>query len=391
MELASDRPITVALVWAQFSAYHIDRCEAVARRLAGRAAVSSIEIASASRDYAWEPSGEHAGIGKVTLFPGRAYEAVGALAKLRAAAGALRGAEWAFIGLSYAEPWVIALTWWLRFFGTKVVLFSESKADDRPRRAAVELAKRLALACYHGAIVGARRHVDYFRSLGFGSRKVLPGYDGVGVERIRNAAGTVEVPFDQRPFVFVGRFVEKKNLLALLEGFAHYARQAGGSARKLVLAGSGELEGAIRDRAHALGIVHLLELPGFLSADAVPPLLDRSLALVLVSREEQWGLVVNEALAVGRPVIVSPQVGARDALVREGENGFVVDPENAEAIGEVMLRLGRSEAAWQAMCAASREQAWMGDADRLADAVEVMLGLPPVPENRLEEFCRAVL
>lgn len=389
--MARDKSVTVALVWAQFAAYHVDRCEAVAQRLAGTAEVRSIEVASASHDYAWEPAGENAGISKVTLFPGHRYEDVSGPAKLWRAWKAMRNCDWLFIGLSYAEPWVILLSWLLSLGGVRVVLFSESKADDRPRNPLAESAKKAVLACYRGAIVGAGRHVAYFRSLGFGRRAVLPGYDTVSVERIRQAAGEpADIAFSERAFVFIGRFVEKKNLLALLEGFAAYSRRAGADARKLILAGSGELEPAIRQSIDELGLGALVDLPGFLTADEVPPLLARSLALVLVSREEQWGLVVNEALAVGLPVIVSPQVGSRDVLVGDGENGFVVDPASPEAIAEAMARIAADGTGWRQMCKASQAKAWMGDAPRLADAVEAMLGLSPSPTSRLAEFSAMV-
>jgi len=98
-----------------------------------------------------------------------------------------------------------------------------------------------------------------------------------------------------------------------------------------------------------------------------------AIALVLVSREEQWGLVVNEALAVDLPVIVSDEVGARDLLVRNFQNGFVVESCSPESIGAAMLRIGSDADLRESMARHSRERAWMGDADRLADALEVLL------------------
>ena len=75
--MAATKSRPVALLFAQFSAYHIDRCEAVARRFAGRAEVLAVEVATTSATYAWEVSGAVAGARKLTLFPGASYERVG--------------------------------------------------------------------------------------------------------------------------------------------------------------------------------------------------------------------------------------------------------------------------------------------------------------------------
>lgn len=368
---------TVALVWAQFAAYHVDRCEAVAARLAGRWDVLALEVATTSRDYAWEASGAVAGARKVTLFPGQAYEAVPKVRRWFALFGALRRCRVACLGLSYAEPTTVLLSWALMLVGVRVLVFSESKFDDRPRRLLVEWLKSLVLLCYRGAIVGATRHIAYFRLLGFRRRPVLPGYDTVNLARVLEQGGGVRAPegapFAERPFVFVGRFVDKKNLAALVRAYASYATAAGSAARRLVLVGGGPDETVLRSLVAELGLGERVEFTGFLGAEAVSQHLAGALALVLPSVEEQWGLVVNEALAFGLPAIVSHEVGARDALVRNLVNGFVVESGSAEGIAAALTAMSESEDRWRAMVAASGERAWLADTARLADALELVL------------------
>lgn len=380
--------MSVALVWTQFAAYHMDRCEAVGRRLQGRARVLAVEVATTSSVYAWEPSGEIAGTNKLTLFPGAAYEQIPPLRRFRRQFAALRRCDVVFTGVSPAEPDMIALSWLLRLWGVRVIALNESKFDDMQRSARFELMKSMVLAAYRGAIVGATRHVAYYRFLGFKRRRVLPGADGVGVDRIRaEAASAAPGPFTQRPFLYVGRFVAKKNLLTLVDGYARYVTQAGPGARTLVLAGSGELEPALRARVAELGLGDRVSFPGFLRAEEVSRKLAEAVALLLVSSEEQWGLVVNEALAAGIPVIVSDQVGSRDALVRNLVNGFTVPPHSVEAIAAAMLAMTRDEAQWQAMAQASRDKAWLGDAERFADAVELMIDPSAEPAaSRIQLF-----
>ena len=147
----------------------------------------------------------------------------------------------------------------------------------------------------------------------------------------------------------------------------------------------------MRAQIAELGIAHLVEFPGFLSAEAVSRRLAGSLALVLVSVEEQWGLVVNEALAFGLPVIVSTAVGARDLLVRDGVNGFVVPSDSVDAVARALHAMAGNQAGWERMVDASHARSWLGDADRLAEAVERMLGLAAAPVgSRLDEMILAM-
>ena len=62
-------------------------------------------------------------------------------------------------------------------------------------------------------------------------------------------------------------------------------------------------------------------------------------AFVHASTTEQWGLVVNEAMASGLPVLVSNRCGCAPDLVQEGVNGFTFDPYNVEQLAQLMLKI----------------------------------------------------
>lgn len=370
----------IGLIWAQFASYHIDRAEAVGRRLAGEWEVIAVEVATASRTYQWQPSGMVDAARKLTLFPGQVYEDIPWHRRFWAQWSALRDCRVVFVGIGYDRPDVLCLGWLLRLTGRKVVMLTDSKFDDRPRWVLREAGKALLLRCFHAAIVAGRRQRDFVRMLGFGGKRpILPGLDTIGIERVRSLARRElehPLPFAERKFVFVGRFVPKKNLLRMIEAYARYVGRAGEQAHGLRLIGAGPLEPAMRELTDRLGIAGRVRFDGFLPDVMVPPVLAGALALILVSTEEQWGLVVNEATALGVPIIASFPVGASDALVRGGDNGFLVEAGAVGGMAAAMAQVASNEAQWQRLSEASAARGWLADAERFADAVEVLVVAP---------------
>jgi glycosyltransferase involved in cell wall biosynthesis len=357
--------------------------------------VQAVEVATSSELYAWEPSGALAGAEKITLFPNERYEQIGSWRRFRAMLGTLRKSDVVLIGIAYADIPIIALSWLLPLFGVRVIMLNQSKHDDLPRSISFEWLKACTLWPYRAAIVGGLRQMAYRNFLSLRRIPVLPGYASVSARRVLAQAGGVQapdgLPHGQRHFLCVSRFVPKKNMAELLDGYARYVEQAGATPRRLVLAGSGPLEAMLHARAEELGIAQLVDFTGWRSAAEVARMLGEALALVLVSRVEQWGLVVNEALAVGLPVIASTSVGACDALVRNLVNGYLVEPGSVEGISNAMAALANDEAHWRAMAEASRGLAWLGDAERFADAVECLTFAPaPDAEARIAAFKAAM-
>jgi glycosyltransferase involved in cell wall biosynthesis len=127
--------------------------------------------------------------------------------------------------------------------------------------------------------------------------------------------------------LFVGKLIEKKRPMDLLDAYGQFVertRRVGIRAPGLVFVGSGMLQ-------HKLELyvsrMHLDEVRfvGFKNQTELPELYALGDVLVLPSGlGETWGLVVNEAMCFGVPIIVSDHVGCGPDLVKEGENGFIV-------------------------------------------------------------------
>jgi len=175
-----------------------------------------------------------------------------------------------------------------------------------------------------------------------------------------------------RPYLlFLSRIHAKKGCDLLIEAFA--LARAAGSARRLVLCGSGPLEGQLRAQAAALGIADHVEFRGFVQADEVARVLGQTLALILPSTEEQYGQVVAEAMAMGVPALVSDRCGARDELVRSLVNGFVFEPDNAAGLARMMGLLDRDEPLWRDMAARCAGTAAQVDLPPFVESVRRLL------------------
>lgn len=117
----------------------------------------------------------------------------------------------------------------------------------------------------------------------------------------------------------------------------HNARKRGIDAT-LAFVGSGEQEEKLKEyvRQQQLPDVHFL---GFRNQSELPGIYSVADVFVLPSQDEPWGLIINEVMCAGLPVIASSEIGAVADLVRHGENGFTYDAGNIAALTEHLSQL----------------------------------------------------
>ena len=164
----------------------------------------------------------------------------------------------------------------------------------------------------------------------------------------------------------VGRLIPKKQPLLLLEAFAQVRR---GRACTLLVVGTGPLEAAMRQRVEHQGIPDVV-FAGFRGQGQIPAMYAAADVFALVSRvNETWGLVVNEAMNFGLPVVVSDKVGSSTDLVRSGRNGFVVGADDQDALVDALATLVSSESLRIAYGQASRAAIAGWNHDRAAEGV----------------------
>jgi glycosyltransferase involved in cell wall biosynthesis len=273
------------------------------------------------------------------------------------------------------EIFILALA--LRIFGRRVFIMSDSKFDDRQRSLWKEIPKLFFFLPYCGGLVSGRRAREYVMFLGMGGRPISEGYDTLSIKRVRAAAGPLDdVSFLDRRFIVVARLVAKKNLSLLLAAYDLYRKRVGESARELVIVGDGPLEQALKAEVAVRNLRGVI-FKGFLQADGVAQELSRGLALILPSIEEQWGLVINEALALGLPVMCSRNTGACDALIRNGINGYIFEHDDIDGLVAHMEFLTRDESNWRLMSRAAWNSAEAGDVAQFVEGIQTLIKAAP--------------
>lgn len=370
-------PPRMVFLWESFGPHHVDRCEACAAHFAGRYQVFGVEVATFDANYQWRGSVGSEGFSKVTLFPGVVSQKIGAVrCFFRIVGTCLRlRAKYLFF-CNYNLPAVFFSALLLRLLGRRLVTMQDSKFDDKPRYLFKEIVKSMLYAPYQAALAAGARSKAYLTFLGLPEDRVIVGYDTVSVERVRALAGTPPAPHGMphadRHFTIVARFVPKKNLSLALDAYAAYVARSPDAPRDLHLCGSGELEAELRQQAERLNLkgVHFR---GYLQEQEIARVLGSTLALILPSVEEQHGLVINEALAMGVPVLVSDNCGARDLLVRSGVNGFVFEPDNAAGLAHFMAIVDEDIDEWTRLASGARQFQHAADTTLFVDAVEQVL------------------
>lgn len=332
----------LAVVFYRYGPYHVARLRAVAKLVD----VAGVEFTSRDHVYEWD---------KVQLPPDvRLKTLFGDHARVGHKIGEIY--RTVLDVLLEVQPNVIAIPGWDTGFslaalsaahalGIPAVLMSESQRIDFPRYWPKEWVKRRIVGLYSSAIVGGQPHIEYAEELGMERAAIFRCMDAVDNDyfseainiRLHLPAGT------KKTFLTSARFIPKKNISGLLSAYRMYRDAAGTGAWDLTILGDGPLKGQILDIIRREGLEQCVILRGFVQYPQLPAELAKASAFILPSTSEQWGLVVNEAMAAALPVLVSERAGCARDLVVAGRNGFTFNPFDARELASLMARVASNE------------------------------------------------
>ena len=249
-----------------------------------------------------------------------------------------------------------------------VLLRSDSHLGDRNRSRKTLLAKQIFFGWLRrrvsAALTVGESNTEYWRYYLGEEFPVFPCYYSVdneffqrecakaaeGREEFRRSLGLDS----GRPVIlYASKLQTRKRCIDLLDAYMQVAKSSPPErVPYLLIVGDGEERAALERRAQQAqpGNIRFL---GFRNQTEMPRFYDLCNVFVLVSVHEPWGLVVNEVMNAGRPVIVSDQVGCHRDLVQNGVNGFVVKAFDTQSLTDSLGAVLVSNDVWQTMGAKS--------------------------------------
>lgn len=238
------------------------------------------------------------------------------------------------------RAWVIA-----KWFRIPLIVRGDSNSK-RVRPAWVRLLHRLLLSIPSRFLSVGSGNAEFYLAAGVASERLRHAPHFVNNEFFSARVGVSDrsivrsrwgLSEDDFCVLFAGKFEAKKRPFDLLEAVRMLPERLRVRTRVLMV-GSGHLEASLRESAIRFG--DSVIWAGFLNQSEMPSAYAAADLLVLPSDHgETWGLVVNEAMACGVPVIVSDEVGCANDLVRHGETGLVYPMGEVSSLSQAIESL----------------------------------------------------
>jgi glycosyltransferase involved in cell wall biosynthesis len=247
-------------------------------------------------------------------------------------------------GYEHVEYW--AMLFLCILLGRKRAVFCDSTKYDRPKYLWKDIAKGLFFRRCHGFFCYGSRSKEYVLSYGVEEKRIKMRCQAAALPHAYDPENVLDEyranPFKDSTsakFLYVGRLSIEKGLDDLLEAFSQIHGRS--SEATLDLVGAGPLQEKLSARVKSLGLEQSVKFLGPKNVHEIAQLFMASAALVLPSHSEPWGLVVNESLSYGCPVVVSNVCGCVPELVLDGVTGYSYPVRDVSALAQAMLNASR--------------------------------------------------
>lgn len=232
--------------------------------------------------------------------------------------------------------------------GTKVLMRGDTRFEAHHNRSGFKAQiKRMVFRCCDGFVAIGSLNREYYLQHGvpatriyFAPFSVRNGHFSATPEMRERHRRTIRAELalegDSLVILFASKLIKRKRAVDLIHAFEILVDQF--PLAYLVIVGAGEEEANLR--ALATGSVgQRIRFIGFRNQSQLPALYAASDVFVLPSDAEPWGLVVNEVMAAGIPVVVSNEVGAAPDLVQDKDTGAVFPCGNVDELVDALRRL----------------------------------------------------
>lgn len=230
------------------------------------------------------------------------------------------------------------------------VLWSESTINEPSwrRNLAMPLVRTMVKnsdAC----IPTSTRAEEYLLQLGANPEKIFLGISTVDIKHFARVCKVTSEQKEnlkqelgiktERLILYVGQFLGRKGIKSLLSAFKIIKKTHDDIG--LLLVGYGPQEEELKEIRKREGLRDVY-FSGHVEVEEMPKMYGLADIFVLPSTEETFGLVINEAMAAGLPVITTDKVGASLDLIKEGYNGYIVPAADRQALAEALLKIIKS-------------------------------------------------
>ena len=286
-------------------------------------------------------------------------------------------------GYNYLASWQ-ALFWASRR-RTPFIAWVESNAQDhRSGNSAVEFLKRKFLGRCGAVVVPGKSSFEYVRSYSVPEGKIFTAPNAVDTELFARQAAEVRkdagarrrlLGLPPRFFLYVGRVVLEKGVFELLRAYGTLSEELKAEIG-LVFVGEGPARAELMRRAPD-GV----QFKGFAQRDELAGYYGLADAFVFPTHSDPWGLVVNEAMACGLPIVASSAAGCVADLVKDGWNGRVVPRRGVEELAVAMTALAHDADLRATMGQRSRERIAAYSPKACAVGIAQAVASQGVPDN----------
>lgn len=221
----------------------------------------------------------------------------------------------------------------------KLIIFDDAKLENVNRNFIIDWIKKNIYKNVNAVFCPAPEWDETFRYFGFEKEQIFYGVNVVDNDFWSEKDSDIfEIELPEKFFLSVGRMIPRKNFINLLAAYKEYKSKVD-DPLSLIIVGDGPERNNIKKFLENSTLTNWVHLFPFQSQERLRKFYQKAKFFVLASKNEPWGLVVNEAMAAGLPVLVSNEVGCAKTLVAEGENGFNFSPEKSVELANILIKL----------------------------------------------------
>lgn len=245
----------------------------------------------------------------------------------------------------YHHPSSLLALRYAKGYGKRFILWCESHVGSvRLKGFPFDRYRSRFIRASDGFLVPGKKAFDFITSFGVNGKKTWTAPNAVDNNFFSHEAQTFRLQkqalkqkrkFPSKIILYVGRLSDSKGVSILLEAFRSLPKSLEVG---LILVGDGKDRGKYLKFCRRYGLKNVF-FEGFKQQEELPFYYGLADLFVLPSLREEWGLVLNEALASGLPLIGTDVSGAAIELIEEGKNGFVVSGRNSEALKQRIFQI----------------------------------------------------